>query len=464
MNQGFLLFKNSSWVVEDCLDTRSLTRFAEIKYFYANLVDYLRVVMCVTAFFTIGKHLPWLSACLIMGATLLDWVDGPIARRYNQSTLFGSGVDWLADILAQLAMLAWWAMLAPAMLPWLLIAFSIELTTCLFDFATTATARYPKIGRPSGFYKILTWCMPQSSYTAFGTFLWLAYPVFVLACCLDLSLSDPAPLIIGILRCAEYLLAVPALLYLWCELAAGAFIISCWLEVPRQEGSTDPSPLAYDDGPAGVQYLGVLPEAHQNLLRTASAAVVRKMQHDWDICLAGKKVFWVNLWQRSGNGEKMAIDHIEAVDALARSMVEKYYGKDKVELDGYGLIVNPVGSKEQAWHLDYTTDYSTILIPLTRVTPNNMVQYLVLPPTFSAEERAKLVSDPNEVAFDLLAAHCDYVSVRQLIARPFSVIKMDFGTIHRGIANTSGDDRLLFWVSVKKDKDLLPIESLVEAL
>ena len=86
MNQGFLLFKNSRWVVEDSLDTRSLTRFAEIKYFYANLLDYLRVVMCVAAFFTIGKHLPWLSACLIMGATLLDWVDGPIARRYKQST------------------------------------------------------------------------------------------------------------------------------------------------------------------------------------------------------------------------------------------------------------------------------------------------------------------------------------------------------------------------------------------
>jgi len=37
----------------------------------------------------------------------------------------------------------------------------------------------------------------------------------------------------------------------------------------------------------------------------------------------------------------------------------------------------------------------------------------------------------------------DYVSVRHMLARPFSILKMDFGAVHRGIANTSDFERIL---------------------
>jgi hypothetical protein len=35
---------------------------------------------------------------------------------------------------------------------------------------------------------------------------------------------------------------------------------------------------------------------------------------------------------------------------------------------------------------------------------------------------------------------------------------MDFGAIHRGIANTGSHDRNMFWISVKKRGALLPPE------
>ena len=38
---------------------------------------------------------------VIMLNVLLDWVDGPVARHYGQSSIIGCGWDWLADILAQ---------------------------------------------------------------------------------------------------------------------------------------------------------------------------------------------------------------------------------------------------------------------------------------------------------------------------------------------------------------------------
>jgi hypothetical protein len=41
---------------------------------------------------------------------------------------------------------------------------------------------------------------------------------------------------------------------------------------------------------------------------------------------------------------------------------------------------------------------------------------------------------------------------------------MDFGTIHRGIANQGDSDRVLFWISVKRGGDLLPPEPVVQVI
>lgn len=72
-------------------------------------------------------------------------------------------------------------------------------------------------------------------------------------------------------------------------------------------------------------------------------------------------------------------------------------------------------------------------------------------------------SNLDVVDFDALIDLCPWLSVRQLIGKPFSVLRMDFGTVHRGIGNTSDFERILFWVSVvKKGTPLLPPEPDVE--
>ncbi len=133
---------------------------------------------------------PWFAAGLLLGATLLDWIDGPIARRAGQCSILGSGVDWFADMASQIVAMGWWISLQPAILPWIALATGIELCNCIFDFATTATARYPKMPARlrdrHPFFAILDWSMPGGSYTALGNALWLAYPLCVLAFCLYL--------------------------------------------------------------------------------------------------------------------------------------------------------------------------------------------------------------------------------------------------------------------------------------
>jgi len=39
---------------------------------------------------------------------------------------------------------------------------------------------------------------------------------------------------------------------------------------------------------------------------------------------------------------------------------------------------------------------------------------------------------------------------------------MDFGAIHRGIANTSGFERILFWISVTRGDVRVPEEGAIE--
>src|ERR1700693_6074261 len=107
---GVLIFEGGRWVPAP---GGTYARFAEIRFYYSNLIGYARVALCLAAGATITTAHPLLTAGLLLVAILLDWVDGPVARAYDQRTVFGSGVDWLADILAYVVILAWFVRLAP---------------------------------------------------------------------------------------------------------------------------------------------------------------------------------------------------------------------------------------------------------------------------------------------------------------------------------------------------------------
>jgi len=203
-------------------------------FFYANIVDYIRILMCTLAGFTITWNQPLLTAILIIGSHLLDWVDGPLARYFNQCSIFGSGVDWLADVQAQMVTVVWWATLDSSVLPYAMIAMTIEMATCIWDYAQTATLKYPTYGRKDGFLIILQWTMPGGRYNNLGTFLWLAYPVYSVACCLDLSWKVRGESLDVVFVWVRFFLFVPAVMYIWCELAQLIVLLNNWIEPNRQ--------------------------------------------------------------------------------------------------------------------------------------------------------------------------------------------------------------------------------------
>jgi len=112
MADNWLIFENGKWREAGPDSATPATRFSDLWRHYSNLIDYARVALCLLAAATLAGRMPLTTAVLLLSSTLLDWLDGPVARAYNQCTIFGSGVDWLADILAQFVTLAWLGSLA----------------------------------------------------------------------------------------------------------------------------------------------------------------------------------------------------------------------------------------------------------------------------------------------------------------------------------------------------------------
>ena len=83
--------------------------FADVLLYYANICDYVRVLLSLASLLLIlhAPHSRLTIAASITANVLLDWLDGPLARHFGQSSIIGCGWDWLADILAQYGLAIW---------------------------------------------------------------------------------------------------------------------------------------------------------------------------------------------------------------------------------------------------------------------------------------------------------------------------------------------------------------------
>jgi len=191
--------------------------------------------MVVIASITIIIPLPWTSVIILMGSTLLDLVDGKVARAYNQCTIFGSGIDWIADIMTQVVIQVWICMLEPRFSPIFSIITTIEVSNCVYDFAQTAKVQYPPLIHKSGFFIINDWFISKdNANTNLNVFCWLAYPIWALAFCLDYSIVDKYDSTTYLLKFCQLGLIIPSFLYAWSELAWCCHILAHWSE-PRKD-------------------------------------------------------------------------------------------------------------------------------------------------------------------------------------------------------------------------------------
>jgi phosphatidylglycerophosphate synthase len=194
-----------------------IVMFKDIWFFWANVVDYFRYVLCVVATFTLFADCHISTAVLLIVSFLLDIVDGKVARAYNQCSVLGDGLDWGADLYVNILLMVWWGRLEPVVFPFLMLCTMVEVVAALYDFAMLACDKYPPRSPQSGICIIIEWAIPAGRYTDLGWVIWLAYPHFVAARCL--YLADSIPMLAPILMLIQLLLVVPSGLFHWCNLA-----------------------------------------------------------------------------------------------------------------------------------------------------------------------------------------------------------------------------------------------------
>ena len=74
-------------------------------FYYANLIGYVRVICLLVTIYTAFKN-PVITVISYTINQALDFIDGPVARRYNQCSQFGATLDMIIDRVSETVILA----------------------------------------------------------------------------------------------------------------------------------------------------------------------------------------------------------------------------------------------------------------------------------------------------------------------------------------------------------------------
>jgi phosphatidylglycerophosphate synthase len=166
---------------------------SEIAYYYANVIGYFRLGLLVLAGLAFSS-LPYLGAALVFLSELLDYVDGPIARKYSQCSVYGHVLDWAADIGGQIVVYQWWGRLNPSMIPWLFLLILLEMLTMMIDTVLTVLNTLPHLhhARESVWMNAaLKFSMKLEGRgyknVSLGNYLMLNYALWSISACLSLA-------------------------------------------------------------------------------------------------------------------------------------------------------------------------------------------------------------------------------------------------------------------------------------
>lgn len=87
----------------------------EILTYKPQFVTGSRFLLLYVAVYLFPTH-PQTAAILMMTTVILDYVDGIVARKYNQVSYFGEIFDWITDTSSYAVVLLWWYGLEPSLI------------------------------------------------------------------------------------------------------------------------------------------------------------------------------------------------------------------------------------------------------------------------------------------------------------------------------------------------------------
>ena len=116
-----------------------------------NILTIFRFLLSFVMVFFIfkdGGRWAWLALLIFIAASLTDWVDGKIARKYNLITVFGALMDPIADkMLTLCALVSFWKL---DLLPGLWVAIVVGRDVVITGFRLFYIGKGDPSSRPSG--------------------------------------------------------------------------------------------------------------------------------------------------------------------------------------------------------------------------------------------------------------------------------------------------------------------------
>ena len=208
-----------------------------------------------------------------------------------------------------------------------------------------------------------------------------------------------------------------------------------------------------------MKVFGKLNRKDQHLLQLAQMKIEGLYGNEIKKLLKKKKVFWVNFFcagQPAFHFERQEGALFKAMMELVNSIVTKYNLPKRVL--SMGVSINPKGTKDQFPHIDYEGFTSSIFIPLTPVVTQNTIAYF--DPELSDKDKERIISG--------LSAKEHYILLQKIESeifprmketrrgfKPFSLVYLPAGLVHRAVANNSGYDRKMLCIMLTNDTNYL---------
>mmetsp|Transcript_1747 Transcript_1747/g.2262 ORF Transcript_1747/g.2262 Transcript_1747/m.2262 type:complete len:239 (+) Transcript_1747:136-852(+) len=223
-----LAFVDGKWtIVKGSSNEEEGANIKQICLYYANLIGYVRVGMALAAAWLIPAQCHLVIGLLLLASTLLDWIDGPIARAFHQTSIFGGGLDWFADLLVQVAIMVWWTTLDISSAQLQFMFTSVELGSALLDFGIAARGKYAKLGKQ---FFLMNYYIPNGSWTNFATTCWISYHIWAISWCIYLGYPGSEGLVMYLSLGLRWGLLIPSALFMFFETLNMVYLLDCWRE------------------------------------------------------------------------------------------------------------------------------------------------------------------------------------------------------------------------------------------
>mmetsp|Transcript_39176 Transcript_39176/g.62578 ORF Transcript_39176/g.62578 Transcript_39176/m.62578 type:complete len:285 (+) Transcript_39176:65-919(+) len=246
------------------LDLLATKGFHAVKYYYANIIDYVRVMLLFMCnHYLLGMHNPdtsqsdiVIAGLLMFSSMMLDWIDGPIARRFQQCSYFGLVVDYIADVLGDIILLCWFSIegnYVLSMISWFNVCISVSsavigctLSYVGIEYELPVYANYDRTKEhvvfgsvlPAAFWRIVDIMLDYVNsttmkYSNFGCFCWMGYYWWQVSVASIISCERIATCSDALLQfhwASVYVFFVPFWLEIWLGVAFAIVLLSVWSE------------------------------------------------------------------------------------------------------------------------------------------------------------------------------------------------------------------------------------------